>query len=255
MNFRGFLLILLISCVLTEKIVKRPKIVMLGDSITELALTMEGGSWRKIAAKYPGQADVVNRGLSGYNTHSTLSAVKMFIKNQDTFDPSQKTLVIIMLGSNDSAFPGYAQYVSLENYKKNLISIVNAIKAVGDDYKFLILPPVPVCDKQFDEIWTEHNRNNENTRQYYYAAKNVAEELKEQNVYFVDTWQNEKTEWAQNDYSMHTDGLHLTAKAYDVLVKYIMDVIYKNVPDFIPENIPGYPGWPDIDDNLKYLEN
>jgi len=50
----------------------RPKIVLFGDSITQMSF-IDGGFGSKLANYYQRKADVINLGFSGYTTRSTLA--------------------------------------------------------------------------------------------------------------------------------------------------------------------------------------
>lgn len=51
------------------------KILLLGDSLTQGGTDDEGGWAQRLAARYSRRADVLNRGLSGYQTGWTLEVL------------------------------------------------------------------------------------------------------------------------------------------------------------------------------------
>ncbi len=238
-------LVLILSLFLLSNLRKIPpryRVILFGDSITEGG-TMVDGTFNDFAIYYKGRADVLNRGFSGYNTNGAKIATQEMIANDYTLN-KQPTLVIIMFGSNDCVTEGFSQYVSVENYEKNLSEIINLLKSISSVITPVIVPPPPICDELFRKVWKPVSRSNEGVRKYYGAAKLVSNK---ENVIFVDTWEKESEEWPQSDCSTHTDGLHLTEKGYKIVTRYIKNAINSKIENFIPDNIDGYPGLDDLD--------
>ena len=108
------------------------QILLFGDSITQYSFNPKlEGFGAHIAHSYVRKMDVMNRGFSGYNTEWCLPLLPQVLSTllptpQNGFTPSIK-LITIFLGANDSVLPGNRQYVSLENYKNNLIKMIDII--------------------------------------------------------------------------------------------------------------------------------
>jgi lysophospholipase L1-like esterase len=117
---------------------RRPTVLAVGDSITEYAL-LEGGWWRAFAGAYARRADVVNRGLSGYNSRWALLAAD---ESAGAFG-GRLAAVVVWLGANDAKAPldgderGGARlraagatdlHVPLDEYGRNLKAIAQKLR-------------------------------------------------------------------------------------------------------------------------------
>ena len=97
----------------------RPKIVLWGDSLTQTSWDGWGG---KLADRYQRRADVLNRGMSGYNSSWFLQLPEESVENA--------VLCTIWFGANDASLPEHNphHYVSLDDYKSNLKTLVEKAK-------------------------------------------------------------------------------------------------------------------------------
>ena len=109
------------------------QILLFGDSITQYSFDpILNGFGASLSHIYVRKLDVVNRGFSGYNTTWCAELLPHVLKTtlpcaQSGYKPSIK-LITIFLGANDSVFQGNRQYVSLQDYKKNLCSMIDMIQ-------------------------------------------------------------------------------------------------------------------------------
>ena len=133
------------------------------------------------------QADVLNRGYSGYNTDWAVRLVG------SVFPPGAPPplLVTVFLGANDAVILGRSsqkQHVPIPRYKLNLTEIVRAIRALGDDTTRPVVvliapPPVDVearlafCKAQYPDFDGVPERANEVTGEYAAAVAAVGAEL------------------------------------------------------------------------------
>ncbi|KAH8751543.1 hypothetical protein BGZ57DRAFT_934407 [Hyaloscypha finlandica] len=98
---------------------------------------------------YIRRLDVVNRGFSGFNTTQGLKILPNILP-----DPSQTRVrfMAILFGSNDACFASCpnGQLVPLEQYKKNLVSLVNhpALQAHGT--RVILVTPPPVEERRLE---------------------------------------------------------------------------------------------------------
>eukprot|EP00659_Diplonema_papillatum_P005521 gene5521-8400_t len=93
------------SAVKMEATAKEPaSIVLLGDSITQGGFSV-GGWGARLAERYIRKADVINRGLSGYNTEWILEVLPDLLSGVAS---REKQLVAVFLGANDAAVDGGA---------------------------------------------------------------------------------------------------------------------------------------------------
>ena len=97
-----------------------PQALLLGDSQTQL------GWVSQLSAQYVRRLDLVNRGLSGYNTRMLLTVLPDILEQEDL---NRIKVVTLMMGSNDASFPDTNpdQAVSLEEFGENLPKIISML--------------------------------------------------------------------------------------------------------------------------------
>jgi lysophospholipase L1-like esterase len=169
-----------------------PKIVLCGDSITQFGYE---GWVSSLSRHFVRRADVVNRGLSGYNTKWYLTIFPAILEDQ------KPQLVVLFLGANDSA-TNPPQHVPLAQYKQNLEAII----ALCPVPMILITPP-PCLDIP--------NHQRSIAAQY---RSIVAELGTACNIPVVDLWPEFKDEFL-------SDGLHLSEAGNAALFDMVLPVI------------------------------
>uniref|UniRef100_A0AAX7TQ32 1-alkyl-2-acetylglycerophosphocholine esterase n=1 Tax=Astatotilapia calliptera TaxID=8154 RepID=A0AAX7TQ32_ASTCA len=92
------------SCCFTSII--WPKVILFGDSITQVSFQPNGWG-AEIADKLARKCDVINRGLSGYNSRWGKIVLPRLINPENSAD-SKIEAVTIFFGANDSALEGTA---------------------------------------------------------------------------------------------------------------------------------------------------
>ena len=113
----------------------RPKVVCLGDSITQRGHDVSTGGWLSLLqSQLCRSVDLVNRGFSGYNTDWLLAEFET-IKS----DFAAAALVFILMGANDSAAD--VQHVPLARFKTNMIELVQKCKDAGAAKVVLVTTP------------------------------------------------------------------------------------------------------------------
>jgi lysophospholipase L1-like esterase len=204
----------------------RPKILLLGDSLTQLCF--EG--WGAILANvYQRRADVLNRGYSGYNTKFYLELPMEKLNNV--------CLVILFFGANDAALPHLADHhhVSLNDYATNLTTLVNRVKATYKNPPILLMTPPPVHHEQRLSYQKKRygpkatgvlERTNETTGRYAHACKRVAQHC---DVPCLDVYtkMSEQDDWGR----FFNDGLHFDKAGHDFVGEQLLDAIHTHVPD------------------------
>ena len=101
----------------------RPKILLFGDSITQMSFSAIDCGWGAcIADRYQRRADVLNRGFSGYNTDWFLRYASTDEGKADLFQHNGVKLVTIFFGANDASCENLnrRQHVSLGDYTSNI---------------------------------------------------------------------------------------------------------------------------------------
>mmetsp|Transcript_93609 Transcript_93609/g.244182 ORF Transcript_93609/g.244182 Transcript_93609/m.244182 type:complete len:214 (+) Transcript_93609:56-697(+) len=103
----------------------RPAVLLLGDSITQEGSTAVGGWASALAGHFSRRADVLNRGLSGYNTRWASNVLDRCLA------PHESTvLATVWYGANDAADATLnpRQHVPLDEYRKHLTNIVRRVR-------------------------------------------------------------------------------------------------------------------------------
>ncbi|XP_077997059.1 isoamyl acetate-hydrolyzing esterase 1 homolog [Glandiceps talaboti] len=217
-----------------------PKVILFGDSITQHSFNQDGwGS--SVADQLQRKCDVINRGVSGYNTRWGHIILPQII-TKDT--ASDVAMVTVFFGANDASMlkENPQQHVPIDEYKQNLQKMVDYIVSVGiDKEKIVMIGCPPVFEKAWEEQCREKgtvlNRNNEVTGNY---SKQCCEVAKTNNIECIDLWtsmqKDEKWERFLND------GLHLSSAGSKFLADRLLPIVAKKTK-YIPLQ---YPYWADV---------
>eukprot|EP00195_Chlamydomonas_chlamydogama_P005506 CAMPEP_0202896324 /NCGR_PEP_ID=MMETSP1392-20130828/5346_1 /ASSEMBLY_ACC=CAM_ASM_000868 /TAXON_ID=225041 /ORGANISM="Chlamydomonas chlamydogama, Strain SAG 11-48b" /LENGTH=254 /DNA_ID=CAMNT_0049581637 /DNA_START=243 /DNA_END=1007 /DNA_ORIENTATION=- len=236
-------------------IIKRPRIILFGDSLTEKSFSF-GGWGAGLANNYNRRADVVNRGLSGYNTRWALYTMPEFFGD---CTKDNTLLVTLFFGANDAAKPdgtphSARQHVPVAEYKDNLLKVVDQLREKGIQ-RIVMLTPPPVYEPGRKEAQIQRvgaaeaaklelDRTNEYTKQYADACKEAA---KQADAVVIDLWtlmQGEK-DWGTK---LFNDGLHFTVEGNQMVYDVLQRTINTTYPELRSENLaPQFPNWDAID--------
>lgn len=154
LGFRG--LQLAVAKSRKETAARRPSIVLFGDSITQFSFNPELCGWgASVAFWYARQADVLNRGFSGYNTRQGLIILKKLLPLPQTRVGSQPRLLTIMFGANDAADAVHnaRQHVPVSEYETNLRDMIAHARASCPGILVLLITPPPVDE----DAYAAHN--------------------------------------------------------------------------------------------------
>ncbi|EGX96851.1 GDSL Lipase/Acylhydrolase family protein [Cordyceps militaris CM01] len=229
--------------------VSYPQVVLLGDSLFQFSVeTDEGFSFEAaLQSRYSRRLDIVNRGLSGYNTANVLEYFDRLFPKKTPSSPEIKYLVIL-LGANDAVLPlpSTWQHVPLEQYGENLCKIIDHPRIRAHNPKILLVTPPPL-----DEIKTAEDDKAEGhpcsirhaavSAQYSQKARDVA--ARYENVTLIDLYQvlmDKAIDMVPGDYEkggplpgtpengkragfkkLLPDGLHLGGMAYKEFYKIV----------------------------------
>jgi len=131
----------------------RPAVVFIGDSITEEGSSVANGFVLQLSTHFSRRADVLNRGLSGYNTRWVL---KVFDRS---WPPHETTaLAVLWFGNNDMADAELGtpmRHVPLEEFKANLASIIARTQSKCS--RVVVISPVPIHEANYRKEWFESN--------------------------------------------------------------------------------------------------
>ena len=261
----------------TTQLQKRGKIILLGDSITQMSFSAELSGWGSyIADIYQRRCDVYNRGMSGYNTDWFLRYLNTKEGEFDVFgmmadtDSSNNSvkLVTIFFGANDASciVKNPRHHVPLSRFELNLKEIVSKCQMhYGQSVKFIFITPPPVCHqsrlefqiKKFKEKATgELERTLQLSGAYANVVERVAKELK---VPCLNVWKEmqeglststetsssldgetkEVKEGEKHPWSIYlSDGLHLSREGNLFVGKRLATLISQVYPDITVKGCP-----------------
>ena len=247
---------------------QRRKFVLFGDSLTQRGFEVEHRGWAAaLANAYTRKADVINRGYSGYNTRWALQIKDEVYAQFGEAKATSNDVLVIFFGANDNASADGTssnQHVPLDEYKNNLITIVQEFrqkqKQYGDNAvpQIVLMSPPPVDEK----AWALHcNENSSNrtlpgSRKYAEACQEVSQEHK---THFVNLWNTmsgcHRTSSAMGGFSLtecFSDGLHFSSKGNEVVFRSLMEVIeYSNDLKSPDEMQLDAPLWSDAAADMK----
>ncbi|KAI0831766.1 SGNH hydrolase-type esterase domain-containing protein [Trametes gibbosa] len=234
-------------------------IVLLGDSLTEFAFAPEGLG-TKLADAYVRKLDVVNRGLSGYNTDWIIPVFEQIWPKQheQQHHPTARVLVV-WFGANDAALPQSKQHVPLARYETNLAWFAHALRSPESAYyspqtRLVYMTPPPVQAVRWAAALGERvgtleapDRDLEQSRVYAEAVKKVGGS---ENVPVADVWGNIWEAAGREEGGLApflVDGLHLTGKGYKVVYDALIATIAESFPELHYDRLqPTFPIWSDI---------
>ncbi|KAG6845178.1 hypothetical protein H0H87_012735 [Tephrocybe sp. NHM501043] len=232
-------------------------IMLFGDSITQGAWTPGlNGYGEQLTHVYARKLDVLNRGLSGYNTDWATPAFKKTIatRQEQEYVPKIR-LLTIWFGANDSCIWPSPQHVPLDKFAKNLkewVDLVHSSKSehYSPDTRIILITPPPVntyqrrADLESREPARLLDRDFETTRKYADAVKGVAQE---KGVAVTDVWTALWEAAGKVEPSLSRfmyDGLHLNAEGYEVMYKALLATVRQNYPELYYDNLPEtFPPW------------
>lgn len=204
---------------------RHQKIVLFGDSLTQRAFEL-GGWGAKLANRYARRADVLNRGLSGYNSRWAVRTSRHAI-------PKDAQLLVLWFGANDAVLreANPQQYVTIEEYQRNMRQLVKTGRKKGSSV--IVLTPPPVCEisrlafqqEKHGPLFNENKRVFDVTGQYAHACREMAEEI---DVPCVDMWAQMQT---QSDWRRFLcDGLHLSPEGHQFTYDCLVGAIARHHP-------------------------
>lgn len=139
----------------------RPRVVCLGDSITQRGFDIETSGWLALLqSKFCRSVDIINRGFSGFNTNWLLDQIEDLITD---FEAAE--IVFILMGANDSAKD--VQNVPVARFSENLTKLVN--KARDSGAKKIVLISTPWVDGQ---AWLKFSNANPESSQFGQSEPN-----------------------------------------------------------------------------------
>ncbi|KAK0112680.1 hypothetical protein ONS95_014419 [Cadophora gregata] len=235
-----------------------PQIVLFGDSITQGASdqSMGFGMAAELQAAYVRRFDVINRGYSGYNTNH---AVEIITRALPTPEQASMKFLTIWFGANDpNKNPTQGQFVPPEQFKSNLLAIINHAAVKAHSPNIILITPPPFEESllvELQKLWgaTGETRKAKDAQEYAEIVKQVG---KETNLPVVDAWGlcMEKAGWKGESgevlpggdaevrnavlAELLHDGLHLSPSGYKIVFDGLIAVLRKHWPELPPYKMP-----------------
>ena len=193
-------------------IIMWPTALLLGDSQTQLGWS--GGGWVSLLAeKYVRRVDIINRGLSGYNTRMLLQVLPEILEQ---IDATKIKIVTLMMGSNDASLEHSEQAVPVEEFYENMLKIVTMLLNHGIKREAIILisPPPVIPDK-----WMKYKNSLPGPVMENYKDNELTKKFAVREYYpklaFVDLFSELMK--SRNLDSALSDGLHLDKPGHKTL--------------------------------------
>ncbi|XP_076093035.1 isoamyl acetate-hydrolyzing esterase 1 homolog isoform X1 [Mytilus galloprovincialis] len=224
-----------------------PKLILIGSSSTQYSFSADG-CWGSLLANFlQRKCDVINRGFSGYNTRWCNKMIPSILSE---FDAKNISMVTVFLGANDSNLPtNKQQHVPLEEFKQNLLEIVEKIQSHGVPREKVVIIGPPASNISAWENDCQINgrvctKSNTETAKY---AKACVEAARESGCCSVDMYTEmvKEKDWE----NMLNDGLHLSSRGCEYLFDLLKPVVTK-----VTAELPMlYPDWKQVDTNNPEL--
>ena len=230
--------------IMSAAALERPKLLLLGDSLTQTSMEGWGGA---LAHQYQRRADVLNRGLSGYNTRWYIEYAQ---ESGIWYEPGKIALTTIFFGANDASLEteNPHHHVPLEEYQENLKKLVAKTQESFPESRILFITPPPVHHEQRLKFQKERygdkatgvlERTLESAGKYAEACKAVASELE---LPVLDLYTIMKD--AVDDFGIFFyDGLHFNKDGHEIVLKSLLEAIESNFPSLAvtPDPLTGQP--------------
>ncbi|KAK1751664.1 SGNH hydrolase-type esterase domain-containing protein [Echria macrotheca] len=228
-----------------------PQVVLFGDSLFQGAVgSPDGFSFQAALQSHClRRLDVVNRGLSGYNTSNALQALPSIFPAPVPGGPKLEYL-FVLFGANDACvpLPTNFQHVPLDKYKANLTRIITHPNITAHKPKIFLITPPPLDEIRITELdlAAGHPRATRHAKISAAYSEAVREVAAQQHVTVVDLWKAlmetaiAKTpgfdrhgpalgdpEGGQRGYLEHLlpDGLHLSAESYRIFYDIVRPLV------------------------------
>ncbi|TMW64313.1 hypothetical protein Poli38472_012935 [Pythium oligandrum] len=217
----------------------RPVFVLTGDSITQDGGNASMTGWATLLQRdWLRSVDIINRGLSGYNTKWFIQYAlpEVLEEMQTRFKPA---LITLWLGANDAALvdgSSKQQHIPLDEYSANLRHILTEYQRVAPSAKILLITPAVIDDdhrrrfQQLHEGFSEPlDRKNHVTVQYATACAEVGASISGIKVLDLHSVLTETYE-EEARHRLLSDGLHFTPEGNQVLYELIKQAMTELLP-------------------------
>lgn len=238
-----------------------PKITLFGDSITRRSMDPDNGCWGSMLAYRFGEYfDIDVRGFEGYNTKWALGNVeklfpKSYLDKVEVFN--------IFFGHNDSWVKDFALHVPVDEYEKNMLSIIKYLNDNGiENRKIILITPTwfhkeetnKHLSKTRDMTGITMDKHLDEAKQYSEAILKIAMEKKIDVIDFFDVSLNyPKLE------DMFCDGIHFSKVGAKLLYDLLMPVMEKKLESRYKKpigdlwHLPPFDQIPEVKEQLEMI--
>ena len=201
-----------------------------GDSITDAGRSRENDAARgygyptlvaaRLTYDYPGQFNVINRGISGNRV------VDLYARIKKDFLNLKPDYLSILIGVNDvwHDYGDQPNGVSDERYRKVYDLLIEELKAELPELKIYILEPFVLRASATDANWENFNRE---VRLRAKSAKWIAEKHNLPFVSLQDKF-DAACEKCEPSYWL-SDGVHPTAAGHELIARALLETMKKDI--------------------------
>ncbi|KAB5589267.1 hypothetical protein CTheo_7284 [Ceratobasidium theobromae] len=234
-------------------------IMLLGDSLTQGGWE-PGGFAQRLAYVYARKLDVINRGLSGYNTEWAIPVFEeCFAKSEIQPLVPKVKLLVIWFGANDACLQQSPQHVPLPKFVENINKLIDMPTLPSSPWYspttriiLVTTPPINATQRNAGLATRKPpvapDRTHGMTKSYAQAVIDVGNK---RDIPVVDLWTalwKEAGEIEKGLEPLLPDGLHCNEKSYGILYDLIIDAITKHYPELHYDKLPKvYCAWDEID--------
>ncbi|KAJ0411081.1 hypothetical protein ATCC90586_008056 [Pythium insidiosum] len=222
---------------------QRPTVVLVGDSLTQQGADPRVGGWAALLTNHLVRStDVVNRGLSGYNTRWFVRDVLPSLSSELEKLPNV-AVITLWLGANDAALadgPSRDQHVPLPEFQANLRTLVTEFHRAAPDAKILLITPPVVDDDTRRRLQLEWaapteplNRRNDVAQQYAAGCVAVARDMAATgwvSVLDVHTVMTERYPEVTERATLLSDGLHFSREGNRLVFELVLERVQALLP-------------------------
>uniref|UniRef100_A0A8C6SVX3 1-alkyl-2-acetylglycerophosphocholine esterase n=1 Tax=Neogobius melanostomus TaxID=47308 RepID=A0A8C6SVX3_9GOBI len=225
LSFTFFIILIMSKC----RAIVWPKVILFGDSITQVYLQTDGVQKLK--------CDVVNRGLSGYNSRWAKILLPRLLETHNS-NEGHIAAVTVFFGANDSALKGKREVGVLLTCW--VVTLLSSAGVEPDKVIFITPPPIhePAWEKECILKGSALNRLNAVAGQYAQACVEAAGQC---GVNVLDLWTLMQKDG--QDYTEYlSDGLHLSQKGNQFVSEHLWRLLQRRM-----EELPFIlPYWADV---------
>ncbi|KAL3669691.1 hypothetical protein V7S43_005072 [Phytophthora oleae] len=221
----------------------RPVLLLTGDSLTEQGTYPSSDGWVSLLqAQFTRSADVITRGLSGYNTKWFLKYVVPALEQEtSTGAYPSPSLITIWLGTNDAVLingSNSEMHVPIGEFKANLGQIVRKFQTAAPEADILMITPTHIDDEARVKYATDRtdakrgmvDRSNAAMADYARACVEVAELL---NVPVLDLYEHFNAQSAEARNALLADGIHFNVAGNKVVYEQLKSKLNSDFPALV----------------------